>query len=271
MDLFFLNQLDGGFRIAFLLLIALSMGSFASLLSWRLANSQSIFTTRSRCPNCHNDLKLKSLIPLFSYIIQKGQCSICAAKISIRYPLIEVVFGLIFLIIYFSGSQKIDQKMLLIMAISTVMMIMIITDLEHYFIPNCLQYSLAILATIFNISLIGINQTIYSFYPAFAYAAFALSLYFIFLFLVKKEAIGIDDIKFFFIVGFMLGFNKFFTFLLLTGLIGTIFGILWIKFKKEEIFPFAPALCVAAFICLLFEKKINPLNLLGKKIGNLLL
>jgi prepilin signal peptidase PulO-like enzyme (type II secretory pathway) len=270
MDLLFLQQIDGGFRIAFLLLIAFSMGSFASLVSWRLANSQSIFTARSKCPNCHHNLKLKSLIPIFSYLIQKGKCSICAAKISIRYPAIEISFGLIFLIIYFAGSQKIDQKMLLIMAISTVMIIMIITDLEHYFIPNSLQYSLVILATILNISLIGTSQTIYSFYPAFAYASFALSLYFIFLFLVKKEAIGIDDIKFFFIAGFMLGFNKFFTFLLLTGLIGTIFGSLWIKFKKDEIFPFAPALCVATFLCLLFDKKVNPLNLLSKKLGNLL-
>ena len=270
MNLFFLNHLDSRFQIAFLLLIALSMGSFASLVSWRLANYQSIFTTRSKCPNCNHNLKLGSLIPIFSYFIQRGRCSICTTKISIRYPLIEFAFGLIFLIIYYAGGQKIDQKMLLIMAASTVMAIMIITDLEHYFIPDSLQYSLVILATILNIDLIGINKTIYSLYPALAYASFALSLYIFFLLLAKKEAIGIDDIKFFFIAGFMLGFNKFFTFLLLTGISGTIFGILWIKYKKDKTFPFAPAICFAAFICLLFDKKIDPLNLLGKKLGNLI-
>ncbi len=270
MDLFFLEQLDINLKITFLLVIALSMGSFASLVSYRLAHDESIFITRSKCPACNHKLALKNLIPLFSWLIQRGKCSICAAKISIRYPVIEVAFGLVFLIIFFAGGKKIDPKMLLIMAISTVMIIMIITDLEHYFIPNCLQYSLAILATILNIHLIGINQTIHSFYPAFAYASFAMLLLIIFLLLTKKEAIGIDDIKFFFIAGFMLGFNKFFTFLLLTGLGGTIFGSLWIKFKQEKIFPFAPAICLASFICLLFEKKVNPLNLFGAKLAKLL-
>lgn len=267
MDLFLLNQLDNGFRITFLLLFALAIGSFASLVSYRLVNSGPILIARSKCPNCHHNLKIKNLIPLFSYFIQKGKCTICGVKISIRYPLIEATFALTFLIIYFAFGKKIDLGAILVMGMTTVMIIMVITDLEHYFIPNSLQYALAILAAMFNLHLMSISQTLYGFYPAFAYTASALGLYLFFLFFTKKEAIGIDDLKFLFIAGFALGFNKFFTFLLLIGLSGTIFGVLWIKLKKDDIFPFAPALCFATFICLLFDKKMNPLNTLCNKIA----
>jgi len=54
--------------------------------------------------------------------------------------------------------------------------------------------------------------------------------------------------------------------MLLSGVFGLAFGAAWQKFKKDETFPFAPAICLAAMFCLLFDKKINPVDLLGSML-----
>ena len=247
-------------------IFALIFGSFASLVSYRLARKQPIVFARSKCANCGSLLKARNLIPLFSWIFQRGKCLNCHAKISIRYPLIELSFLISFLIIFFTLNYQITYKTLLYFAIAGTLIVMIIVDLEEYFIPNSTQYFLTILVTLLAILENGQYGALLTIRAAFLYMIFGLGLYLFFYLTTKLEAIGIDDIKFFFIAGLMLGEKNFLTFMLLSGIFGTIFGSLWQKIKKEETFPFAPALCLSAFICLLYGKKLDLIDLVGKMI-----
>lgn len=250
-------------QLFLVILFGLIMGSFASLFTHRLATKQSLIFARSKCQHCHKNLSIKNLIPLLSWLIQKGKCSFCKTKISIRYPLIELSFLAVFLVIYFILNQQISSKTLLYFAIATMFLSMIIVDLEHYFIPDIMQY----LLTIFVGLLVVFHNENFSLFIALrdgmAFTLFGVGLWLFFYFGAGISAIGVDDLKFFFIAGILLGIKSFITFMMFSGVIGVVFGLSWQKIMKDETFPFAPAMCLSALICLLFGDKLNISQWLG--------
>jgi len=247
-------------------LAGLAMGSFTSLFTYRLATKQPLIFTRSKCTNCQVSLKAINLIPLISWFIQFGKCTKCHAKISIRYPLIEISFLAMFLLVYFILNKEINNKMLLYLAISSMLFAMIIVDLEHYFIPDVMQYILTIfvgLLVVFNNDNFSLINSLAN---GFVYVIFGIGLWLFFYYAGGIEAIGIDDLKFFFIAGILLGLNNFIAFMMITGIIGAIFGLAWQKIKKDETFPFAPAMCMSTLICLFFGDLIKISQWIGKII-----
>lgn len=262
----FFSMIDPQLQLILVAISALIFGSFITLLSHRIINKEPIVFTRSKCLNCGVFLNAFNLVPIFSWLIQKGKCSKCHTKISIRYPLIELFFLLSFLAIYFVLGQKIDSKTILYFMIAATLILMCITDLEHYFIPNSLQYFLVILAAILLVSQGDVSLVLAHVKAAFIYLFFGLALWLFFYLTTSLDAIGVDDLKFFFVAGFLLGLKSFLAFMMLSGFLGVLFGSLWQKLKKDDTFPFAPAICVSAFICLLFGTKIDPVILMGKMI-----
>lgn len=88
------------FIIACMFIIGSLFGSFFSLATYRIPRRQDIVATRSYCPNCKHRLNFFDLIPVISYIIRGGKCKYCSEKISLRYFLLEVTNGIIFVIMY---------------------------------------------------------------------------------------------------------------------------------------------------------------------------
>ena len=261
-----LSALSHEMQIFFVVILGLIFGSFGTLVSYRLAKKEPIVFTRSKCLNCGYLLKPWNLIPIFSWVFQGGKCSSCGAKISLRYPLIESSFVASFLTIYFVLGHSFDAKTFLHFAIAATLIVMIVTDLEEYFIPDVTQYFLTILVTILIILQGGTASVGSHVFAAFVYLFSGIGLWLFFRYAAGIDALGIDDLKFFFIAGFALGTKNFLAFMLLSGLFGLVFGGLWQKIKKDETFPFAPAICFAFFICLLFADKINPVDLLGSTL-----
>jgi prepilin signal peptidase PulO-like enzyme (type II secretory pathway) len=248
------------------IVFGLILGSFCSLLSHRINKKQPIVFTRSKCVNCGTALKAINLIPLLSWIFQGGKCSACKAPISIRYPLIELSSVISFVVIYFALGRELDLRMMIYFLIASTFIVMSVVDLEQYMIPNILQYLLTTLVTFLLISERGVHGPAANIGAAFLYLSFGLLLYLLFYFTTKIEAIGVDDIKFFFVAGFMLGTSNFLAFILFTGIFGVVFGTAWKAFTRDEIFPFAPAMCLSAMLCLLFNDKLNPVNLIGSML-----
>lgn len=261
-----LSQLSHEMQIFFVVILGLIFGSFGTLVSYRLAHRQPIILTRSKCLHCGYILRPWNLIPIFSWIFQGGKCSNCHRKISLRYPLIEASFTASFLTVYFVLGQKLDSQVLVHFAIVATLIIMIVTDLEEYFIPDILQYLLTVLVVILIILQTGTDSVTAHATAAFIYLFCGIGLWLFFRYAAGIDALGIDDMKFFFIAGFALGTKNFLAFMLLSGIFGIVFGGLWQKIKKDETFPFAPAICFAFFICLLFADKINPVDLLGSTL-----
>ena len=257
------NILSEQVQFALVIASALIFGSFSSLLTSRIGTESPIVFARSCCPNCKKALGVFNLIPIFSWLFQRGKCSNCKTKISWRYPLIELSFLLSFLIIYFLKDQKITPVVLLYFAITSTMISMCVVDLERYFIPDVFQYFLAILAAIFIIYNRSTSAVLPAVGSGLVYMVFGLVLWAFFYFTAKIEAIGIDDIKFFFIAGFLLGFSSFVTFTFLSGIFGLIFGGIWQKIKHDSMFPFGPPICLASLFCLVSEGGINLVEIVG--------
>jgi len=252
----FLNQMNQELQFIFLVLLGLVCGSFISLLSYRLVFKSPIFIARSKCPECKTILKIKNLIPLFSWIFQRGKCSNCQKRISWRYPLIEFFTSCGFVVTFIFMGGKFDIKLLIYLAILMVLITMIIIDLEHYFIPDILQIILGFLAMTLVIYNGGLSAIYKGILPSILYVGFGLAVWMFFYFSAGIDGIGIDDFKFFLIAGFMLGVNNFLLFMFLSGIIGAIFGAIWQRIKNDETFPFAPAICLSAYICLLVGRPV---------------
>lgn len=243
--------------------LGLIFGSFASLISHRLATDEPMTFARSKCTKCNAPLKPQNLIPLFSWIFQRGKCGKCGNKISFRYPLIELTFAIFFLIVFFALGATFDLRLILFCLITGTLIVMSVVDLEHYFIPNSTQYFLALIVIILKVMDGGTYGAVDNIKAGFYYVGFGMCLLTFFYFTTKMEAIGIDDIKFFFIAGLMLGEEGFLFFMFLNGFLGAVFGAIWQSVKRESTFPFAPAICVAFFVSMLYGHEVDLIKTIG--------
>ena len=171
----------------------------------------------------------------------------CSNKISIRYPLTEITTAILFILSYLKFGANLNT--VLFDLIIVVCLIMFITDLETYTLPDSLQISLFLLSLLF---IYNNNFDIF-------YSVLSSFCYFVLIYLValivskwkKKDALGGGDLKFITVAGLILGIYHITIFLFLSGLIGVGFGLIWKKVKKNEYYPFAPALIIS-FLLLIF-------------------
>ena len=211
------------FELILISIIGACFGSFISLLSYRLAlkkfnvnqKDSNIIFAHSRCCNCGIRLKAINLMPIFSWILQKGCCHYCGIKISVRYILIEIFTLLVFALLYILNHFQFNVDFMLQIMVFVILLTMIIADIEHFFIPNILQISLIFIgfAIIYNQNFDKDFDKIFAIiltraWSSFVYffVVFAVSAVF---FIYKKIlAIGVDDLKFFAVSGFILGSQK---------------------------------------------------------------
>jgi len=266
------NSTELWVQIATISTLALLCGSFVSLASHRTKTREPIIFGRSRCIHCGVTLKPHNLIPLFSWILQGGACANCKSKISIRYPLIELTFLITFLITFFAFNKEMNFIVILHLLIAGVLIFMSVVDIEEFYIPNIAQYLLTIFVTLI---IILQNQNLYLTYfdifdnikAGLLYLGFSLGLFVFFYFTAHVEALGVDDMKFFFIAGLALNIDNFLPFMMLSGIFGIIFGLTWKKIKKNDIFPFGPPICLSLFVCLLFSEYVHPTTILNNLIA----
>ena len=116
-----------------IILLGLALGSFISMASYRIDKQENFgFLQRSFCPKCKNKLEILNLVPLFSWVFQKGKCHFCDAKISMRYPLIEATFLFIYIFLYFFINQEFDLSFLFLTLLFIIIAIGVVTDLHSH-------------------------------------------------------------------------------------------------------------------------------------------
>jgi len=116
------------------LALGLIVGSFANVCIHRLPLGQSVVTPRSRCPHCGAAISAGDNVPLLSYALLRGRCRYCRAPISVRYPLVEAVNGLLYLAIALQFGPTL--RALALMAFVTALLVLSLIDLDHHLLPN---------------------------------------------------------------------------------------------------------------------------------------
>ncbi|MBL6784816.1 MAG: prepilin peptidase [Rickettsiales bacterium] len=219
-------------------------GSFASVLGYRLPMKQPIGWTRSKCRNCNQTLGFITLLPIISYILQKGKCKYCHSKICISYPFIEIFCGLLFLFICLKSGFNITGFIWTATFFS--LFVASYLDIRTFEVPLKFQAILIFLAFWYGYEN-GFDKNELLINPLLIYFS-GLILKFSYYFIRKRDGLGMADINLAFIVTIFIGIENFPYFLLLSGLLGTIFGLIWQKLYKQDIFPFFPSLSIAFLI-----------------------
>lgn len=125
--------------LALVFIIGLCIGSFLNVVILRALSNESIVFPASKCPKCQNPLKWWHNIPVLSYILLRGKCGFCKEKISIQYPIIELVTGIIFTLIFIKFGLSIET--LLMWATASAMVAMAGTDIREKVVFDAHTYT----------------------------------------------------------------------------------------------------------------------------------
>lgn len=237
-------------------LYGLLIGSFLNVCIYRIPREESIVFPSSHCPNCGANLKWYDLLPVFSFIVQRGKCRYCGEKVSPQYPIIELLNSIIYLIIYIKFGFALEFFFYAI--IFSLLIVITIIDLQHMIIPDILVVLILGITIIYKI----LSYILYSKSPELLYSIGGLVLsgtLFILIIIVSKGGMGGGDVTLIGVLGFILGIKKIFLTIFLSFLLGAIISvfllIMKIKGRKDPI-PFGPFIILGFFIVVFWGEKL---------------
>jgi len=240
----------------FIFLMGLCIGSFLNVCIYRLPESKSIVHPRSMCPNCDTLIPFYDNIPLFSYLWLKGQCRRCKVKISMRYPMVELLGGLVALGTYLRFGLTIET--LIYYVFIAALLVVTFIDLDHRIIPDvitlpgipiCFAASFALPAITYKDALLGILVGGGSlFIVAWVYTL-----------LTKKEGMGGGDIKLLAMMGAIVGWQGVLFTIFVASLVGTLAGFAVMLQSRKGMklaVPFGPFLSIGSITYIFFGTEL---------------
>ncbi|MCU0821870.1 MAG: prepilin peptidase [Spirochaetes bacterium] len=230
-------------------------GSFFHTLSIRFINGsfrenkyEALFS-RSKCPACGTSINPLYLIPIIGYIILKGRCGNCKNRISVLYPVLEIFYG--FLLLLITSKNGINPYAFCIFITAGIGIVISQIDLKTFLIPN----SLLLIFLIFSIYPIIINHS----YLDNLYGMLFMALFFIIILLIFPGSFGGGDVKFAAVIGVLLGLELSVLALETALVTGSIAGIIYAvktgRGLKSKI-PFAPFLTFGLLVSIIYGREI---------------
>jgi leader peptidase (prepilin peptidase) / N-methyltransferase len=213
----------------------ITLGSFFNVVGLRVPMKKSIVSPRSSCPTCGHQLRAWELIPVLSYIIQKGKCRGCQSRISPIYLVTELITGILFVMApYFFGW---NSELFVAWTLISLFMIIFVSDIHYMLIPDKILFVFA-----------GIFLFERFFWPLTPWwdsllggmTGFVLLLV---IAIVSKGGMGGGDVKLFALIGFVLGTKLLILSFFLATLYGAFFGVIALLLKlvkRREPIPFGP-------------------------------
>ncbi len=225
------------------------IGSFLNVCIYRIPEKQSVVVVRSHCMSCGKQIKWYDLVPLVSFLILRGKCRYCKAKLSWQYPAVEALNGILYGIIVLVNGFNITS-LLYCLATSALLALSII-DWRTYEIPPSFNIFIGILGII---RLILDLPHWYNYVIGFV----SVSGFLLLIFLVTKgRGIGFGDVKLMAAAGLLLGWKLIILSLGLGCVLGSIIHITLMYVKdKDRVLAFGPYLSLGIFISMLYGEQI---------------
>ncbi|MES9812434.1 MAG: A24 family peptidase [Candidatus Thiodiazotropha sp.] len=211
----------------------------------------------SHCPNCKHKIRFWENIPVISWLLLKGRCANCKAPISPRYPIIEVVTGLLSLIVahHFGVSWAAMAALVLTWALIALSVI----DFDVQLLPDNITLPFLWLGLLISLGNVFTDPRTALIGAAAGYLSL-WSVYQLFKRLTGKEGMGYGDFKLLAMLGAWLGWHYLPQIILLSALVGAVVGILLIVVRGRDRnipIPFGPYLAAAGWISLMWGEQIN--------------
>lgn len=227
----------------------LIFGSFFNVVGYRLPNKMSLISPSSHCPQCNHKLTPIELIPVFSWIFQKGRCKNCGKMIPIFYPIFELFTGIVFALIYLVFGLSVQTFIAIIFA--SLILIITISDVLYMIIPD--EVLIFCGGVIFLIKIITSGVSI------IIPTIINMLIPFILMYLIKilgnlifkRESLGDGDIKLMIVFGMVLGWQVAIFTIALAAFLALPISLIGLKKNESHEIPLGPYLGLAAFICLI--------------------
>lgn len=240
-------------ELLFVFILGAAIGSFLNVVIIRTPRDESISFPASHCMSCNTPLRAWHNIPILSWLFLRGKCSFCGEKISMQYPLIELLSGLIFLFSAIKLGLSIQSFGValtfdLLLALSAI-------DYRYKMVPDSINLSALTIAIL---SASSLEQLGYNFTNALLFAGGFTLLRFYLSYAIKKEAMGEADIMIAATMGALLGV-KLGLVAIFAGAVIALPALLLTQGESEESkqLPFIPFLAMGCWIVLMFNTYVT--------------
>jgi leader peptidase (prepilin peptidase)/N-methyltransferase len=242
--------------LVFSFLLGSAIGSFLNVCIYRLPLNISIISPPSHCPACKRPIPFYDNIPILSYILLRGKCRSCNASISLQYPLVEFLTGLVALAL--TLRFVLSPTTLIYFIFISALLVITFIDLKYQIIPDVISLpgigigllaSLVLPSISFLDSLLGI----------LAGGGSLLTISYTYYFLTKREGMGLGDVKLLAMIGAFLGWQGALIGLITGAFVGTLAGVLLMVREKrgfQHPIPFGPFLSIGAISFIFFGKEM---------------
>jgi leader peptidase (prepilin peptidase)/N-methyltransferase len=245
-------------------LFGLVVGSFLNVVIWRVPRHESVVTPGSHCPSCDTALGPLENIPVVSWVVLRGKCRHCGARISARYPLVELLTAGLWVAMSARFGATWDLPPYLVLVSGLVALSLI--DLDLFLLPNRIMYPTGIAMT----ALFGLAAVLdgggHQLLRALLCGVVAFLVFFV-IHVISPRGMGFGDVRLSLVLGIALGWLSWrhvYLGLFLGFLLGAVVGVTLIatgvKTRKDHV-PFGPFLAAGAVIAILAGGEL--LGLLG--------
>ncbi|EPR26622.1 Competence stimulating peptide precursor ComC [Geobacillus sp. WSUCF1] len=234
-----------------LFLYSLLLGSFFNVVGLRVPAGESIIRPRSHCPACGRTLSAGELIPVVSYVVQRGRCKGCGGRISPLYPAMELATAALFtaapMWVGWGGRLVVAWTLISLLAI------IVVSDLRYMLIPDRVLLVFA--------GLFLVERLVIPFLPwvdMLIGAAVGFSLLWL-IAVLSNGGMGGGDVKLFAVLGMVLGWKMVLLAFFLATLYGTIIGLIGMalgRVRRGKPMPFAPAIALGSLTALFFGDQL---------------
>ena len=247
-----------------------SIGSFLNVCIYRIPRDESVIKPRSHCPHCNRLIPWYLNIPIFSYLMIRGRCRFCSARITPRYVLVEWLVGLLFLLVWLKFDLVVGSRALGLMPITNPALVPVywlfvsglvlatFVDFEHLIIPDSVSIGGMVIGLILS-ALVPAMHGVETMPASLVRSAIGLAMGWGILWSIgklgsiifRKPAMGFGDVKLIGAMGAFLGWQAVLFTIIGSSLVGSVVGISLVVGRCKRMqsrIPYGPYLALAALL-----------------------
>ena len=234
-----------------LAIVGLMVGSFLNVCIYRIPQRRSVVHPRSRCAACERPLAWYENIPVMSYIVLRGRCRTCGTRISLQYPLVEIVTAAAFVMQY--DALGLTPLLAVRIAFACILIVLFAIDLEHQLLPNVI--TLPALCAGLIVSVVMPPGIVDALIGALVGGGVLFLIAEVYFRLRREEGMGMGDVKMLAMIGAFLGWKLTILTLILSSIGGSLAGIVLLvthRGNMKAAIPFGTFLAAGAFLASLY-------------------
>lgn len=247
--------MSGPAAVAMIVVVGLCVGSFLNVCIYRVPKRLSLLKPRSRCPACDYQLTWYDNIPVISYVLLLGRCRRCRTRINLRYPIVELLTAVVFLLHYWTFGVTAFMVVRLVFACALIVLFAI--DLEHQILPNVITLPGLAAGLVFSLAFPpGVLDAILGALIGGGVLWLIGEAYYRY---AGQEGMGGGDVKMLAMVGAFLGWKLVLVTLIVSSLAGSLLGVAIILSRRgnlKQALPYGTFLAMGALFASLYGERV---------------